>query len=148
MSETKDIVVRLRENCNGHPHAKIAWPHRILHEAAETIESDRALLERARDEITLSLSHIRDLEEAWRSGAITESDGRGGERSNRNVRIRNGLEQILTAINAHLLGSKMKDNWRPIESAPKDGTPIILWSPSTHTYSHCGRYWEQDLLWM
>ena len=30
-----DLVERLRGACNGHPHAKIAWPHRILHEAAE-----------------------------------------------------------------------------------------------------------------
>jgi hypothetical protein len=35
-SEEK-LVERLREACNGHPHAKIAWPHRVLHEAADTI---------------------------------------------------------------------------------------------------------------
>ena len=39
-----DLVVRLREACDGHPHAKIAWPHRILHEAAEEIERLRSTL--------------------------------------------------------------------------------------------------------
>lgn len=32
------LVARLREACDGHPHAKIEWPHRILHEAADEIE--------------------------------------------------------------------------------------------------------------
>lgn len=33
-----DIVARLRAACNGYPHAEIAWPHRLLHEAADKIE--------------------------------------------------------------------------------------------------------------
>lgn len=36
------LVERLRAACVGHPHAKIAWPHRILHEAAAEIESLRS----------------------------------------------------------------------------------------------------------
>lgn len=38
MSDTKkaeEIEQRLRAACNGHPHAKIPWPHRLLHEAAD-----------------------------------------------------------------------------------------------------------------
>ena len=31
------IVERLRAACVGHPYAKIAWPHYILHEAADHI---------------------------------------------------------------------------------------------------------------
>ena len=34
-----DLIKRLREACNVHPAAKIPWPHRILHEAADAIES-------------------------------------------------------------------------------------------------------------
>lgn len=33
-----DIVERLRAACDGHPHALVEWPHRVLHEAADTIE--------------------------------------------------------------------------------------------------------------
>jgi len=39
-----DIVNRLREACVGHPYAAIPWPHRILHEAAEEIDSLRKQL--------------------------------------------------------------------------------------------------------
>ena len=38
-SSTDSLVERLRKACNGHPHAKIAWPHRVLHEAADRIEA-------------------------------------------------------------------------------------------------------------
>ena len=43
-----DLVERLRAACNGHPHAKIAWPHRILHEAADRIEALERELSEAR----------------------------------------------------------------------------------------------------
>lgn len=36
-----DLPDRLREACDGHPHAKIPWPHRLLHEAADEITSLR-----------------------------------------------------------------------------------------------------------
>ena len=39
-----DIVKRLRDNCVGKP-ARIPWPHRILHEAADEIERLRAAIE-------------------------------------------------------------------------------------------------------
>ncbi len=41
---SKDIVERLREACNGHPHAKIPWPHHLLHDAVAEIEQLRAAL--------------------------------------------------------------------------------------------------------
>ncbi len=41
-----DIVGRLRSACDGHPHAKIEWPHRILHEAADEIASLKSQVER------------------------------------------------------------------------------------------------------
>ncbi len=36
--ETMTMSERLRAACDGHPHAKIPWPHRVLHEAADYIE--------------------------------------------------------------------------------------------------------------
>jgi len=32
------LVRQLREACKGHPNARIPWPHRLLHEAADAIE--------------------------------------------------------------------------------------------------------------
>lgn len=43
-----DLSKRLRAECNGHPHAKIKWPHRILHEAADEIDRLTSAPERAR----------------------------------------------------------------------------------------------------
>ena len=39
-----NLVERIRAACDGHPHAKIEWPHRILHEAADRIEALEAAL--------------------------------------------------------------------------------------------------------
>lgn len=33
------VAARLRKACNGHPHAKVPWPHRVLHEGADTIDA-------------------------------------------------------------------------------------------------------------
>jgi hypothetical protein len=49
MSEqwTPDIVKRLLDACNGHPDAKIPWPHKLLHDAVEEIRGlivERAVL--------------------------------------------------------------------------------------------------------
>jgi hypothetical protein len=34
-AEGLKLAERLRASCVGHPHAKIPWPHRLLHEAAD-----------------------------------------------------------------------------------------------------------------
>lgn len=39
-----DLQTRLRAACNGHPAAKIPWPHRLLHEAADEIDRLNALV--------------------------------------------------------------------------------------------------------
>lgn len=39
-----DIVKRLLQSANGHPYAKIAWPHRVLIDAAHEIERLRVAL--------------------------------------------------------------------------------------------------------
>ena len=47
---------------------------------------------------TAALEHLNELREAWRSGALDEHDGRGGERSNRNVRVCVDLRQAVEAV--------------------------------------------------
>jgi hypothetical protein len=39
LAQARELVARLRAACIGHPDAKIAWPHRLLHDAADTIEA-------------------------------------------------------------------------------------------------------------
>jgi hypothetical protein len=39
--EKPDILERLKSACNGHPHAKIAWPHYLLHDAMAEISKLR-----------------------------------------------------------------------------------------------------------
>ena len=40
------LVERLREACTGHPHAKIEWPHRLLHDAIAALQSKDEQIER------------------------------------------------------------------------------------------------------
>lgn len=35
---TDALSQRLKDNCIGHPHAKIPWPHALLHEAADELD--------------------------------------------------------------------------------------------------------------
>ena len=49
MSEQSDIIERLNDHCVGHPYAKIEWPHRLLHDARDEIETLRAKLTIARE---------------------------------------------------------------------------------------------------
>lgn len=57
-----DIVERLRDACNGHPYAKIPWPHRVLLEAADEIERQRRIetAARAMIEAEVALVPIQD----------------------------------------------------------------------------------------
>ena len=36
--QARKLAKELLEACNGHPHAKIPWPHRKLHDAAQALE--------------------------------------------------------------------------------------------------------------
>lgn len=39
-TEEIDLICQeILDNCKGHPHAKIAWPHRILHKAVALIRA-------------------------------------------------------------------------------------------------------------
>ena len=39
--QANDIVAQLKKACNGWPNARIPWPHRVLHDAIEEIETLR-----------------------------------------------------------------------------------------------------------
>lgn len=51
-----------------------------------------------RDAAVFALDHIRELREAWRTGALSERDGLGGIRSNRNVEAEVKLRNALAAM--------------------------------------------------
>lgn len=61
-----DILVQLREACIGHPHAKIEWPHRLLHDAITEIERLRQALQLHAGDC-MSLSNELDQ---WRDRAL------------------------------------------------------------------------------
>lgn len=54
-------AANLRAACNGHPHAKIPWPHRVLHDGADTIDDLVAAAQAAKAFL------INDLEEPGRT---------------------------------------------------------------------------------
>ena len=62
MEREKDIVVRLLEACNGHPHAKIKWPHRVLHDAVNAIIELRKKRDRDLDSQTTTVGPFGDTE--------------------------------------------------------------------------------------
>lgn len=44
---SSSLPTRLRQSCDRHPHAKIPWSHRLLHEAADEIERLQSIINRA-----------------------------------------------------------------------------------------------------
>lgn len=47
--------------------------------------------------VRYALIHVQELREAWRTGAISEHDGKGGLRSNRNVDVEVRLSNALNS---------------------------------------------------
>ena len=71
MTDTAKLAQRLRENCVGHPNARIPWPHRILHEAAALIETQAreiAELRAALVDMGHTLTHIATMDCYTRDG--------------------------------------------------------------------------------
>lgn len=62
-----DIVERLRQAANGHPYAKIRWPHRVLIDAAHEIERLRIALKigNSSEKITSSAIVHRLIPSNW-----------------------------------------------------------------------------------
>ncbi len=67
----EDIVKRLRAACNGHPNAKIPWPHRVLHEAADEIER----LRRAPSDAEVRAMALEECRQLAFDSTTDESDG-------------------------------------------------------------------------
>jgi hypothetical protein len=71
-----------------------------LRDARAALRAREGLLEEARLLMVTVRDHIDELEEAWRRGAISEHDGKGGTRSNRNVTMRVELNKMLARLGA------------------------------------------------
>jgi hypothetical protein len=65
---TSELVARLMKACNGHPYAKITWPHTILHEAKDRLEALQARVD-ALEAAALALV------EAWHLNENGQIDG-------------------------------------------------------------------------
>lgn len=61
---------------------------------AHATAADRRIadLEKA---LRMALHHVKELEEAWMTGALSERDGKGGMRSNRNADVRVAIRAAL-----------------------------------------------------
>jgi hypothetical protein len=57
----------------------------------------RAQVDTLRKALEKSLAHVLELEDAWQRGCISEHDGKGGLRSNRNVEVRVTIRAALAA---------------------------------------------------
>lgn len=70
-ADADDVVRRLREACVGHPHARIDWPHRILHESAAFIEGQDTEMRQMRKEMTDTVSEMETTIERQSSEIAT-----------------------------------------------------------------------------
>lgn len=55
----------------------------------------RAQVEALRGSLEKALEHVLELEDAWQRGCVSEHDGKGGIRSNRNVEVRVAIRKAL-----------------------------------------------------
>ena len=62
-----------------------------------TDERNAALrrVETLRAVVSVALAHVTELREAWQTGALHDIDGRGAERSNRNVDVECALREAI-----------------------------------------------------
>lgn len=87
-------IEELRQDCN-------AIIDKLQAEAAAQRERAVRLevaLRLAAKALGMARLHVGELEEAWRSGALREHDGKGGTRSNRNVEMRVVIDETLAAL--------------------------------------------------
>jgi cell wall assembly regulator SMI1 len=72
-------VERLRGNAIGNP-ARIPWPHRLLHDAANYIEAQRSALKARNDSIVKQAEQIDKLREAlemWQDAVRVDATMKG-----------------------------------------------------------------------
>jgi hypothetical protein len=99
--ETRDEALAEASRLNVHQYAQdLAVPIAAVNACAGVrLASDapgtvRALIVAAQQ----ALEHLRELEEDWRRGVISEHDGKGGLRSNTNAWRANALRDALAAF--------------------------------------------------
>lgn len=96
-----DLIERINAACVGHPHAKIPWPHRLLHECRdriEALEGECAELRGRHEEARDKLANMTDrCAEAW------DAASKEAER----------------AESAEAERDKLLGLWKPIEEAAK-----------------------------
>lgn len=85
------------------------WKRRAL-----AAEPKAALFDEMLAALRESREHVLELSEAWRTGALSEHDGLGGTRSNRNSDVRVLLREVIQKADA-LTG---KESVSPVLRAP------------------------------
>lgn len=125
------LVERLRAECVGHPSTSIAWPHRILHEAADALLAQAAELAEARREARNADGDLyRDL---WK--ASSKNVGRVCGTANR---LRDQRDEALAALKAseergerlsqELASARLRpEPWQPIGTFKGDEAYVLVW---------------------
>lgn len=106
----------LRKLCVGHPHAKVSWPHRELHNAADLIDELVGAAEEARQALALhtgshGLATSLPDDNRWAKSIAAEN------------RIRKALSRARGEEGSGALMTNSNDEWRT-DALPKDGTVI------------------------
>src|SRR5690554_2559701 len=74
---TSEVVARVRAACVGHPYAKIEWPHRLLHEAADHIEALTKRVGELEGALEKAARHFDAIRGAVESNQVVDKDVHG-----------------------------------------------------------------------
>ena len=93
---SEDIVDKLRWAACGHPFAKIYWPHRVMHEAADEIERLRKAL--VIDDVMIDrLLRVRYPDE-WPDDKVFDEVRMGGTETFREECFRDARNELEAAL--------------------------------------------------
>lgn len=147
----ESLIVRLRAACNGLPGAVIAWPHRILHEAAEELAAANARiaelearLATAEGEVVRLRDEAEDLrfhlgcESVAKDGYLTECEAASAVIAD----LRAKCEAAETKATISQITAETEKRLR--ESSERDAERECLWSSDGFNdlwESSCGMAW-------
>lgn len=101
MSETNSAdaawLRNLREMWRPYMDGDVPFLLRQLDAALARAERAEAQVAALATAIAMALTHTDELKTAWERGVISEHDGQGGLRSNRNAEVRRALQAALDA---------------------------------------------------